>query len=125
MIDTIIQGSAPLISKAVHNPGKPSLVSSLWQEVCRQEIRPDEILFDLGRRYRDSRDGCSAFLAYMQALSNGGAATALRRYCTVDFVVAVAVTTSGGAATSMPLRLYNISDEEWLGGAAACAGRTL
>ncbi|KAK4209195.1 heterokaryon incompatibility protein-domain-containing protein [Rhypophila decipiens] len=105
VIDVITHASKPLKSKAFHKPGKPSLVDRLWQEVCEQEIGPDQILFDLSRQYREGQSEaemgrCSAFLAYMQTLSNGGAATALRRY-------------------------DRISDGEWLGEAAAYLFRAL
>ncbi|KAM7182731.1 heterokaryon incompatibility protein 6, OR allele [Rhypophila sp. PSN 637] len=102
VIDVVTHTSKPLKPKAFHKPGKPSLVDRLWQEVCEQEIGPDQILFDLSRQYREGQSEaelgrCSAFLAYMQTLNNGGAATALR----------------------------SISDDEWLGEAAAYLFRAL
>ncbi|KAM7212598.1 Heterokaryon incompatibility protein (HET) domain containing protein [Rhypophila decipiens] len=128
VIDVVTHTSKPLKSKAFHKPGKPSLVDRLWQEVCEQEIRPDQILFDLSRQYREGQSEAemghgSAFLAYMQTLSNGGAATALRRY---DRLGGAGVSGVGRTEQDAREDFYNsISDDEWLGEAAAYLFRAL
>lgn len=80
-VDVVARASTPIKPKAFHNKGKLALITQLWQDVCNEKPDAEGILFDLDRQYRGAGGaGCSAFLAFTQALSNGGAATALRWY---------------------------------------------
>ncbi|KAK3377474.1 heterokaryon incompatibility protein-domain-containing protein [Podospora didyma] len=113
-LDVVASVSEPLKPKAFHyhlqrkqGEVEPQVVS-LWKDVCGQAQVDGGVLFDLNRPYAG---GGSAVLAYMQTLSNGGAATALRRRDRER-------RSSSGDNGDLSWH-YGIPDQEWLGQAAA------
>ena len=112
-IDTIAKASGPLAPKAFHREarGKEPQVDTLWKEVCNHD-GVNGSLFSLEYPYpSNSESGGSAVLAYMQTLSNGGAATALRR----RDAQGRRDDDNGSAKEDW---YHGISDEEWLSQAA-------
>ncbi|KAI1428982.1 heterokaryon incompatibility protein-domain-containing protein [Xylaria sp. FL1777] len=111
-IDIITKASKPLEPKAFHRRGggKEPQVDTLWKEVGDHD-GSSRALFSLDYPYpSDNGIGRAAVLAYMQTLSNGGAATALRRRD------AHSRRNDSDAKADW---YRGISDEEWLGQAAA------
>ncbi|KAI1301973.1 heterokaryon incompatibility protein-domain-containing protein [Xylaria venustula] len=111
-IDTIAKASNPLAPKAFHQRGggKEPQVDTLWKEVCDHD-GVSSALFSLDYSYPGNNGVRGpAVLAYMQTLSNGGAATALRRRDTHGRH------NNHGAKADW---YHGISDQEWLSQAAA------
>jgi hypothetical protein len=107
VIDVIARASTPLKSKTFHLQGRADKIYQLWNDVCGQGG-----CFDLALPYPscDDQREVSAVLAFTQTLTNGGAATGLRRYDDLR----------KGENEEDRLAFYrNISDGEWLGQGAA------
>ncbi|KAH7308887.1 heterokaryon incompatibility protein-domain-containing protein [Stachybotrys elegans] len=145
-IDVITDASEPLKPKAFYDPepGEQTLIEHLWRTVCGYGVDSSgdggDHLFSLRPLYRqddEAKDAaqsgdarCPAVLAYMQTLSNGGAATALRRF---DGEHASASNSSGSAPDSSGQReqesrenfYRSISDSQWLAQGAAYLTRTM
>ncbi len=117
-IDIIAKASKPIEPKAFHQKsgGKEPQVDTLWKKIGNHG-GVGSALFTLDYPYPSHTGiGGTAVLGYMQTLSNGGAATALRRRD------AQSRRSNDDAEANW---YHGISDEEWLGQAAAyliCAG---
>jgi len=124
VIGTVSDISKPLKPKAFHlspsSSAGPQIVA-LWRDVCRQGRSSNgNYLFSLGRQYAKisrKEQGHCAFAAYMQTLSNGGAATALRKR---DRLNGTGRTHSFGQGENDGRRFYtDITAGEWLSQGAA------
>lgn len=98
-LDVLAVCSDPLEHKEFHhNPSRKVLaIESLWRDICGKNQ------FDLEDRYMNIANGESALFAYLQTLSIGGIATALRD----------------------GRQYYDISQEDWLAQGAAYLRKAL
>ncbi len=151
--DDEAKNAAPLEPKVLHKvePGKQTLIKRLWRTLCGCGVVDtssdgDGHLFSPRPLYRQDDEAedaaqsgdarCLAVLAYMQTLSNGGAATALRQF---DRLRASASDSSDSSSSSDSAPdssgqreqesrenfFRSISDSQWLAQGAAYLTRTM
>ena len=134
--------AAPLKPKALHQveAGKQTLIERLWRTLrgCGDLFSPRPLYRqdgedEAGDAAQSGDARCPAVLAYMQTLSNGGAATALRQFDRLHASASDSGPSSDSAPDASGQReqesrekfFRSVSDSQWLAQGAAYLTRTM